>query len=64
MPLSSTGGIFSSWDWLLAGIILFSIMHLNKKDDSILSMTPKQVTHVRTCQRLLLIAQQTQRTSM
>ena len=29
-----------------------------------LNMTPKQVTHVRICQRLLLIAQQPQKTSM
>ena len=33
---------------------------INRKDDPILSMTPKQVTHVRICQRLLVIAQQSQ----
>ena len=32
----------------------------DKKDDPILNMTPKQVTHVRICQILLLIVQQTQ----
>ena len=37
---------------------------INKKDDPILSMTPKQTTHVRICHRLLLIAQQPQRTSI
>ena len=26
---------------------------INRKDDPILSMTPKQVTHIRICQRLL-----------
>ena len=33
---------------------------INRKDQPILSMTPKQVTHVRICQRLLVIAQQPQ----
>ena len=37
---------------------------INKKDDPILSMIPKRVTHVRICQRLLVIAQQPQRTSI
>ena len=37
---------------------------INKKDDPILSMTPEQVTHIRICQRLLLIAQQPQMTSI
>ena len=36
----------------------------NKKDEPIPKMTPKQVTHVRIRQRLLLIAQQPQRTSV
>ena len=36
----------------------------NRKDDPILNMTPKQVTRVRICQRLLFIAQQPLRTSM
>ena len=37
---------------------------INKIDDPVLSMTPEQVTHVRICQRLLLIAQQPQGTSI
>ena len=39
-------------------------MDKNKKDDPILNMTPKQVTRVRMCQRLLLIPEQPQRTSI
>ena len=39
-------------------------MDINKKGDPILNMTPKQVTHVRIGQRLLLIAQQPQRTTI
>ena len=37
---------------------------INKRNDPKLNMTPKQVTHVTICQRLLLKAQQPQWTSM
>ena len=46
-------GLYDKWD-----------NNNNEKDDPILNMTLKQVTHVRICQRLLLIAQQPKRTSM
>ena len=37
---------------------------INKKDDPILSMTAKQMTHVRICYRLLLVAQKPPRTTI
>ena len=61
----ASGGIKTEVKYLK--LIELALMSLNsgKKDDPVLNMTPKQVTHVRICQRLLLlIAQQPQRTSM
>ena len=40
------------------------LKHWNSKDYPILNVTPKQVRHIRICQRVLFIAQQPHRTSM
>ena len=51
--------------WFTNGLLYFKCRRLKNakmsafiiKYDPILNMTPKQVTHVRICERLLLIAQ-------
>ena len=53
-----------SFNWMNQLVFKFDTsikaIDINRKDDPILSITPKQVTHVRICQRLLVIAQQPQ----